>query len=128
MECPKCKANMKERTLRSLRGEIVIDQCEGCRGLWFDHGEAELAKDQWRSEYVDSGETEVGSKFNKVRDINCPHCGKLMEKLTDPKQSHLEFEACAEHGIFMDAGEFTDFKYETVLDKFRALAAAIKRR
>ena len=87
-----------------------------------------MAKDQWRSEYVDSGETEIGSKFNKVRDINCPHCGKLMEKLTDPKQSHLEFEACAEHGIFMDAGEFTDFKYETVLDKFRALAAAIKRR
>ena len=38
------------------------------------------------------------------------------EKLTDPKQKHLEYEACEEHGMFMDAGEFTDYKYETLLD------------
>ena len=30
-------------------------------------------------------------------------------------------EVCDEHGMFLDAGEFTDYKYETLLDKFRDL-------
>ena len=42
-----------------------------------------------------------------------------MEKVSDPKQSHIWYETCVEHGIFMDAGEFTDYKYETLVDKFR---------
>jgi Zn-finger nucleic acid-binding protein len=119
---------MNQRTLRSLSGEIILDQCEGCGGLWFDPGEAERSKEQWRSEYVDSGAPEVGEKYNEIRDINCPHCDKPMEQLNDPKQPHIQYEACPEHGIFMDAGEFTDFKYETFLDKFRAIAAVVKRR
>jgi hypothetical protein len=51
-----------------------------------------------------------------------------MTKLNDKKQSHLEYEACEEHGVFMDAGEFTDFKYETLLDIFRDLVASLRRR
>jgi hypothetical protein len=51
-----------------------------------------------------------------------------MTKKNDSKQSHLEFEACEEHGVFMDAGEFTDWKHETLLDVFRVLVASIKRR
>ena len=49
------------------------------------------------------------------------------EKLNDPKQKHLEYEACEEHGMFMDAGEFTDYKYETLLDIFRDAVASLKR-
>jgi Zn-finger nucleic acid-binding protein len=119
---------MKERNLTNLSRKVVLDQCEGCGGLWFDPGEADASKEQWRSEYIDSGEPKVGAQFNEIRDINCPICEKPMEKFNDPKQSHLQFEACQEHGIFMDAGEFTDFKYETVADKFRGVVAAIKRR
>jgi len=51
-----------------------------------------------------------------------------MTKLNDSKQSHLEYEACEEHGMFMDAGEFTDYKHETLLDVFRDAVAKIKRR
>ena len=58
----------------------------------------------------------------------CPRCGEPMQKINDAKQSHIEYEACAEHGLFMDAGEFTDYKHETLLDYFRALIASVKRR
>ena len=34
---------------------------------------------------------------------------------------HIWYEVCNKHGMFFDAGEFTDFKYETLLDKFRGL-------
>ena len=49
-----------------------------------------------------------------------------MKKLNDSKQKHFEYEACEEHGIFMDAGEFTDYKFETLLDIFRDAAACLK--
>ena len=50
-----------------------------------------------------------------------------MKKLNDPKQKHFEYEACEELGMFMDVGEFTDYKYETLLDTFRDAAASLKR-
>ena len=50
-----------------------------------------------------------------------------MKTLNDPKQKHFEYEACEEHGMFMDAGEFTDYKYEILLDIFRDAAASLKR-
>jgi hypothetical protein len=51
-----------------------------------------------------------------------------MQKLNDSRQPHLEYEACAEHGMFMDAGEFTDYKHETLMDVFKGLVASLKRR
>ena len=45
-----------------------------------------------------------------------------MAKVSDPKQPHIWYEACPDqHGMYFDAGEFTDYKYETLLDKFRDL-------
>ena len=128
MNCPKCNSNMKELKIETLHGPVVIDQCEGCKGLWFDIGEAEQLKGDWMADFLDSGDPEVGKTYNTVRDVECPRCGKPMQHVNDPKQKHLEYEACEEHGMFMDAGEFTDFKHETLLDIFRDLASRIKRR
>ncbi|MBQ13004.1 MAG: hypothetical protein CMQ17_01170 [Gammaproteobacteria bacterium] len=128
MDCPKCNSNMSEMKIETLHGQVVIDQCDGCQGLWFDHGEAEQLKKDWMADYADSGDPSVGKTYNTVRDIPCPRCAKPMTKKNDSKQSHLEFEACEEHGVFMDAGEFTDWKNETLLDVFRVLVASIKRR
>jgi Zn-finger nucleic acid-binding protein len=101
--------------------DMTVDRCTNCMGIWFDIGEAELLKGKWMSEFVDSGDPLVGKEYNKIEDIDCPICGKRMSKVTDAKQPHIWYEACNEHGMFFDAGEFTDFKYETLLDKFRDL-------
>jgi Zn-finger nucleic acid-binding protein len=127
MECPKCNASMIERAVEVLHGTVLIDQCSNCKGLWFDHGEAEQLKDSWMSDFLDNGDPSVGESYNRVRDIPCPRCGKQMDKLTDPKQKHIEYEGCAEHGMFFDAGEFTDYKHETLMDVFRGVIARIKR-
>jgi hypothetical protein len=37
MRCPKCGASLKERSFT----KILIDQCTGCGGIWFDAGELE---------------------------------------------------------------------------------------
>jgi len=118
---------MKEVKVDTLHGPVVIDQCEGCKGLWFDNGEAEKLKKDWMADFIDSGDPEQGKSYNKVRDIECPRCGKPMQKINDKKQKHLEYEACEEHGMFMDAGEFTDYKHETLVDVFRDLVARLRR-
>jgi Zn-finger nucleic acid-binding protein len=119
---------MHEIEIETLHGKVVIDKCERCEGLWFDNGEVEQLKNDWMADFADSGNPAIGKTYNAVRDVQCPRCGEPMQKINDAKQSHIEYEACAEHGLFMDAGEFTDYKHETLLDYFRALIASVKRR
>jgi Zn-finger nucleic acid-binding protein len=126
MDCPKCNAEMNERTMRTLQGAVTFDQCSGCKGFWFDTGEAEKLKDQWRPDFIDDGDPEKGKEFNKIREVNCPRCGKPMHLVTDPKQRHIQLETCSDHGIFMDAGEFRDYKNETLMDVFRGAISVIK--
>ena len=113
--------------VRSGHDQVVIDKCTRYKGLWFDNGEAEQLKGDWMADFADSGDAEVGKTYDTVREVKCPRCDKLMQTLNDPKQSHLQYEACEEHGMFMDAGEFTDYKHETLLDIFRDFVASIKR-
>ena len=117
IECPKCGHGMTEITY----GEVTIDRCTNCAGLWFDTGEAEALKKKWMGDALDMGSADEGKKWDAVDDIACPRCGKDMSKTSDPDQSHIWYETCDEHGMFMDAGEFTDFKHETLADWFRGL-------
>lgn len=126
MECPKCDSQMNEKDLRTLQGLVTYDQCGGCGGLWFDTGEAEKLKDTWRPDFIDSGDPETGKELNEIRDVDCPRCGKQMDKVSDPKQRHIQLEVCGEHGVYMDAGEFRDFKNETVMDIWRGAVALIR--
>jgi len=117
LQCPKCRHGMNVVTY----GNLTLDRCTECQGIWFDSGEAEALKDRWMGEALDTGDPEIGKKWNQIEDVACPHCGKQMSKASDPNQQHIWYEVCDEHGMFFDAGEFTDYKYETLLDKFRGL-------
>ncbi len=128
MQCPKCNSSMEEKTLSTLQGGVTVDRCSGCHGIWFDMGEAEALREKWMSEYVDSGDPEVGKQQNQIREIDCPRCGKQMEQLSDPVQTHIQYEACPEHGMYFDAGEFTDYKYETLMDIFRDFIFMVRNR
>jgi len=117
LQCPKCEHGMDEVTHEG----VSIDRCTNCHGLWFDDDEAAQLKSKQGSEAVDTGDPAEGQKWDSHADINCPRCGKEMEKSADPKQIHIWYEVCSDHGMFMDAGEFTDFKEESLIDYFRGL-------
>jgi len=38
MKCPKCGSDLEEINY----GDVMIDQCAECKGIWLDHGELEL--------------------------------------------------------------------------------------
>ena len=126
MDCPKCQSKMDEKDLRTLQGLVTYDQCSGCKGLWFDTGEAEKLKDTWRPDFIDSGDPEMGRELNEIRDVDCPRCGVKMDKVNDPKQRHIQLEVCTKHGVYMDAGEFRDYKNETLMDVWRGAVALIR--
>lgn len=126
MDCPKCHAAMNEESIRTLQGLVTIDQCTSCKGFWFDTGEAEKLKDTWRPDFIDTGDPAQGKELNEIREVDCPRCGKQMELIADPKQRHIQLETCSEHGVFMDAGEFRDYKNETLMDVFRGAIALIR--
>ena len=118
MRCPKCHAAMCEETIISQSGEVVIDKCQRCAGIWFDTGEAEKLKDEWISVSLDDGDENVGKIYNEITDIDCPRCLQPMSSVNDPKQTHIRYEVCADHGLFMDAGEFSDYREVTLKEAF----------
>jgi len=128
MHCPKCQSEMEQHSLSTLSGKVEIDRCTSCHGIWFDIGEAEVLKEKWMSDYIDIGDRATGLKHNEIRDIDCPRCSKRMLQMTDPVQTHIQYEACEEHGMYFDAGEFTDFKYETLMDIFRDFVFALRKK
>jgi predicted RNA-binding Zn-ribbon protein involved in translation (DUF1610 family) len=78
-------------------------------------------KKEWMSEAIlDSGSPAVGEKLNKIDQIKCPECGVDMEKTADSRQTHIWYETCPTcEGMFFDAGEFSDLKYDTFMDRIR---------
>ena len=109
---------MLEQKVLTQSGEVVIDKCERCAGLWFDSGEAEKLKDEWTSLSIDDGDANVGKIFNEITQIDCPRCLKPMVSMSDPKQPHIRYEVCKDHGVFMDAGEFSDYREMTLKEAF----------
>ncbi len=120
MNCPKCQADMEKVAF----ADIEIDRCIQCKGIWFDMLEHEHLKAIEASESIDIGDAKVGKRFNEITKVDCPVCHVRMIAMVDRDQPHIHFESCTTcYGVFFDAGEFTDFKHETVIDFFRDLLA-----
>ncbi len=118
MNCPKCFGTME---IASYDG-IKVERCTGCKGLWFQPDElATLRQDTWMADYIlDEGSAKVGKQYNQVRAIQCPQCGADMNQESDEDQPHIVYESCpAGHGVFLDAGEFTDLVHKTFWDRFK---------
>lgn len=120
MDCPKCGGELETKT----HGEdISLKRCCVCFGLLVRTNVLAKMREEWMIEtFLDTGSKSIGKKFDKVDDIQCPHCNVTMDKIVDPEQTHIWMEACPGcDRIFLDAGEFTDLKYETFGDKIKSL-------
>ena len=118
--CPKCGAMMEQVVFE----ELTIDRCTNCGGIWFDWNENVRMRDLRRSEQVDIGSAQTGAMLNPISEINCPLQHGRMIAMIDPEQPHIWYECCpACYGIFLDAGEFRDYKSITIMDVIRGWLA-----
>lgn len=120
MRCPKCRSDMEPVT----HGDIEVDRCHTCGGLWFDAGEVEKLKSREAAEAIDTGSARLGRRLDMIDHYRCPRCGDEMTQVSDPEQPHIHFETCSGcGGSFFDAGEFRDLSEHTLSDYFKDLLA-----
>ena len=118
MRCPKCPGRLETKTYGR---KIIVHRCEDCAGLFCKPDVLMEMKREWMSEIVlDTGSVKVGHQHNSVGDIDCPECGIPMDKTFDASQKHIWFEQCMQcEGMYFDAGEFSDLKHDTFIDRIR---------
>ena len=119
---------MEEQKILTQSGEVHIDKCSRCSGLWFDLGEAEQLKDDWTSVFLDDGDAKIGKIYNEITQIDCPRCHAHMASVNDQHQKHIRYEVCRDHGVFMDAGEFSDYREITLKEAFDQILDLYKKR
>ena len=118
MNCPKCVGTLEAQ---SLGDQILVHRCTDCAGLWCKPEVVVQIRREWMAEAeLDIGDPKVGKQLNALDDIECPLGHGKMLKTSDARQTHIWYEACATcDGMFLDAGEITDLKFDTFLDRVR---------
>lgn len=122
MLCPKCSGELAPQTYKDA---ITVHRCGDCAGLFCKPEMLAQMKQEWLSEAVlDIGDPKVGRALNEIANVHCPECQSVMRETVDERQTHIWFEECPSClGIWLDAGEFTDLKYDTLLDRIKSLLA-----
>jgi Zn-finger nucleic acid-binding protein len=100
---------------------VEVARCDVCAGLWCKPDALDKMRAVWMAEAVlDTGDPAVGRRLDKVDDIDCPEGHGPLEKCDDDEQEHIWYERCSTcGGMFLDAGELTDLKYDTFYDWFK---------
>ncbi|MCC6676173.1 MAG: zf-TFIIB domain-containing protein [Phycisphaerales bacterium] len=113
IDCPKCRAPMKHIRV----GEVLVDRCYACAGLWLDALEKEkLLGDRKAAAAADHP---AGPKSTASRGAyKCPRDHSTLIEMSDIRQSHVRFESCTVcGGVFLDAGELKDLSERTLRER-----------
>lgn len=106
LKCPKCENNLKEITYKGVK----INECENCKGKWFDRDELRKAKDRTDDDLrwldFDLFEDKAGKYNTSPSKLNCPKDGVAMTALTyaDSKVIIDKCDKC--DGVWLDSNEF----------------------
>ena len=103
--CPKCASVLMPKS----RGPVEIDECERCKGVWFDKDELRRAKDSMDPDlnWMDFEIWKHEDRFKaKASAINCPVC-KTPARAVDYGSASVEVDYCPScQGIWLDENEF----------------------
>jgi Zn-finger nucleic acid-binding protein len=87
-------------------GNIEVDRCTGCQGIWFDSLEDDRLRAAGGAAAADIGDAAVGRQHDAQQRIQCPRCHTRMIAMVDVEQPEIRFESCKFcYGRFLDAGE-----------------------
>ena len=122
MACPECGGKLHEVYAEANYGRVLLlDQCNGCGGVWFDRWELLLVTDEAirKLEGVDLENLLSETPRNKGGGL-CPRCAKGLVLFTDmnlPKDALIErCPGCG--GLWLNRGELG--KYSSHRESFKA--------
>lgn len=119
IECPKCRGRMTRLTT----GDLSVDRCGACGGLWLDALELErVIAAAGQAEKIDKGPTTVSDRMDGRRQIACPRDKSPLIAMSDPRQLHVRYEKCTVcGGVFLDGGELQDLAEFNLLERLRTM-------
>lgn len=123
MNCVKCNGQLTQ--MRA--GNVSIDKCGGCGGMWFDPAELEGVLEHVRAgDFAATGsEGEAGATDHVVG--TCPRCNLSLEQTEALSGEGFFYDRCAScGGAWLDAGELQ--KVASDADTSAEMAFFTKRR
>ena len=114
MICPNDNIEMHQVTIKSHYGQpIILEQCKGCGGIWFDESELFSAK-QGEAEKIELLDSQILGAPSRIEKsvLLCPRDQSRLSRFKDryfPKGIILErCPSCG--GIWLNRGDFTRFQ------------------
>ncbi len=108
LRCPRCEGALAAR----LVGDIVIDECGGCQGLFLDQIAIQrviVDRRQGRAEALlgalPKSATSVAPRPGEKMYLKCPSCRTVMNRRQFATGAGVVVDVCKRHGTFFDVGE-----------------------
>lgn len=111
--CPNCNAHLKEAYAEANYGRVLLlDQCERCGGVWFDHWELYLLKEAEARRLDSVNEESILSPIPHPQGEGlCPRCKIKLEPFIDPtfpEDSQIMRCKCC-NGLWLNRGKLVRY-------------------
>ena len=108
MLCPNCHKSMSLLKL----GNVVLDECIQCGGLWFDKDELKDAKDEVDPDlrWMDFEIWSSQALFSvNEKSLECPRCPETAMRGINYQKPDIDITFCPRcEGVWLNAGDFKD--------------------
>jgi Zn-finger nucleic acid-binding protein len=110
LPCPRCDGQVLEAR---LLGNILMDECQSCHGIWLDRGAVErvIAASERPSVADALGIGRPASRtpgesadFARMY-LRCPECDTVMNRVNFARRSGIIIDSCRGHGTWFDHRE-----------------------
>ena len=105
MKCPCCNIDLKNNSI----GEVEVDECPKCKGIWFDNDELRKAKDSADPDlnWIDFEIWKGKDKFKpRPGNLACPQCNQTLVAI-HYGDTGVDIDYCPNcKGTWLDKGEF----------------------
>ena len=111
--CPNCNGHLKETYAEAHYGRVLLlEQCERCGGVWFDHWELYLLTEAEARRLDEVNEESLLSHHPHPQGSNvCPKCKIKLDPFIDPtlpKDSQIMRCKCC-GGLWLNCGELIKY-------------------
>ena len=118
MQCVKCDGQLR----RVILGEIEVDKCDRCSGIWFDCGELDKILE---ADSIDALKNEIDNhREHDAQKGKCPRCGGTgnMVQVTSLKNADIHIDTCSVcYGQWLDGGELEELTEQGLVGRLRRL-------
>ena len=110
MQCPRDEGTLIRET---YEGNVVVDRCTSCAGIWLDSGELKDIQETIEHDYshelgrIDTVSAAYALARQKTQaNVECPKCASALHAKEYGYCSQILIDRCLEcGGVWLDAGE-----------------------